>query len=93
MHVASVLLQGWRWCAFHVRAARELLHLPCHSWWKWSTASHPYPTWWRTLHEQGFEKTGLGERVANIFVRLFGKSTLVRMGGWRDGWAEGWVGG
>ncbi|KAI7837138.1 hypothetical protein COHA_009016 [Chlorella ohadii] len=25
---------------------------------------------------RGFEKTGLGERVANIFVRLFGKSTL-----------------
>ncbi len=27
---------------------------------------------------RGFEKTGLGERVANIFVRLFGRSTLVR---------------
>lgn len=26
---------------------------------------------------RGFEKTGLGERVANIFVRLFGRSTLV----------------
>jgi di/tricarboxylate transporter len=25
---------------------------------------------------QGFEKTGLGERVATIFVQLFGKSTL-----------------
>ena len=25
---------------------------------------------------QGFEKTGLGERVANLFVRLFGRSTL-----------------
>ena len=25
---------------------------------------------------QGFEKTGLGERVATIFVKLFGKSTL-----------------
>ena len=25
---------------------------------------------------QGFEKTGLGERVANMFVKLFGKSTL-----------------
>ena len=26
--------------------------------------------------EQGFEKTGLGERVATLFVKLFGKSTL-----------------
>ena len=25
---------------------------------------------------QGFEKTGLGARVATIFVKLFGKSTL-----------------
>ncbi len=25
---------------------------------------------------QGFEKTGLGERVAQLFVRAFGKSTL-----------------
>jgi DASS family divalent anion:Na+ symporter len=25
---------------------------------------------------QGFEKTGLGERVATLFVKLFGKSTL-----------------
>ena len=25
---------------------------------------------------QGFEKTGLGERVATLFVQLFGKSTL-----------------
>ncbi|GAB4815894.1 hypothetical protein N2152v2_002940 [Parachlorella kessleri] len=25
---------------------------------------------------RGFEKTGLGERVANMFVKLFGKSTL-----------------
>lgn len=25
---------------------------------------------------QGFEKTGLGERVANLFVKIFGKSTL-----------------
>lgn len=25
---------------------------------------------------QGFEKTGLGERVAQIFVKFFGKSTL-----------------
>lgn len=26
--------------------------------------------------EQGFEKTGLGERVATLFVKAFGKSTL-----------------
>jgi di/tricarboxylate transporter len=25
---------------------------------------------------QGFEKTGLGERIANLFVRAMGKSTL-----------------
>lgn len=25
---------------------------------------------------QGFEKTGLGERVATLFVKVFGKSTL-----------------
>lgn len=25
---------------------------------------------------QGFEKTGLGERIANIFVKAMGKSTL-----------------
>lgn len=25
---------------------------------------------------QGFEKTGLGERVAQLFVKVFGKSTL-----------------
>ena len=25
---------------------------------------------------QGFEKTGLGERVATLFVKAFGKSTL-----------------
>ena len=25
---------------------------------------------------QGFQKTGLGERVATLFVRAFGKSTL-----------------
>lgn len=25
---------------------------------------------------QGFEKTGLGERVAQLFVKLFGRSTL-----------------
>ncbi len=25
---------------------------------------------------QGFEKTGLGERVATLFVQAFGKSTL-----------------
>jgi DASS family divalent anion:Na+ symporter len=25
---------------------------------------------------QGFEKTGLGERIANIFVAAMGKSTL-----------------
>ena len=25
---------------------------------------------------QGFQKTGLGERVATMFVKLFGKSTL-----------------
>ena len=25
---------------------------------------------------QGFEKTGLGDRVATLFVRAFGKSTL-----------------
>lgn len=49
---------------------------------------------WHALPVQGFEKTGLGERVANIFVRLFGKSTLVRrgggMGGRRAGWVHGW---
>ena len=28
------------------------------------------------FHPQGFEKTGLGERVAQIFVKLFGRSTL-----------------
>lgn len=27
-------------------------------------------------HLQGFEKTGLGERVATLFVKVFGKSTL-----------------
>ncbi len=27
-------------------------------------------------HMQGFEKTGLGERIANIFVQAMGKSTL-----------------
>jgi hypothetical protein len=32
---------------------------------------------------QGFEKTGLGERVATLFVKMFGKSTL--------GLAYGWV--
>jgi Sodium:sulfate symporter transmembrane region len=26
--------------------------------------------------KQGFEKTGLGERVATLFVKAFGKSTL-----------------
>lgn len=26
--------------------------------------------------QQGFEKTGLGERVAQLFVKVFGKSTL-----------------
>jgi DASS family divalent anion:Na+ symporter len=31
---------------------------------RWPTAS------------QGFEKTGLGERIANIFVAAMGKSTL-----------------
>lgn len=32
---------------------------------------HPYQNC-----KQGFEKTGLGERVATLFVKLFGKSTL-----------------
>lgn len=30
----------------------------------------------RGLYVQGFQKTGLGERVATIFVKTFGKSTL-----------------
>ena len=30
----------------------------------------------RFLLAQGFQKTGLGERVATIFVKVFGKSTL-----------------
>ena len=44
---------------------------------------------------QGFEKTGLGERVATIFVKIFGKSTLglayglsggLVWAGWRACW-------
>jgi hypothetical protein len=34
---------------------------------------HPPPS---PTAAQGFEKTGLGERIANIFVMLMGKSTL-----------------
>lgn len=36
-----------------------------------SLLNKPCPT-----HSQGFDKTGLGERIANIFVAAFGKSTL-----------------
>ena len=35
---------------------------------------HTFPHTHHTL--QGFEKTGLGERIANLFVRAMGKSTL-----------------
>ena len=31
---------------------------------------------WPVMRLQGFEKTGLGERVATLFVKAFGKSTL-----------------
>lgn len=34
---------------------------------------HPLP---HRCHHQGFEKTGLGERIATLFVRALGKSTL-----------------
>lgn len=34
---------------------------------------HTPPT---LLELQGFEKTGLGERLANLFVRAMGKSSL-----------------
>lgn len=37
---------------------------------------HPTTCFHRHRSPQGFEKTGLGERVATLFVRLFGKSTL-----------------
>ena len=30
----------------------------------------------QTSNSQGFEKTGLGERIANMFVKAMGKSTL-----------------
>jgi DASS family divalent anion:Na+ symporter len=31
---------------------------------------------WQTRAAQGFEQTGLGDRMATLFVRAFGKSTL-----------------
>lgn len=37
---------------------------------------HAPPYYHHHHHHQGFEKTGLGERIATLFVRALGKSTL-----------------
>ncbi len=41
-----------------------------------TAAATGLPSLVRPGHLQGFEKTGLGERVATLFVKAFGKSTL-----------------
>lgn len=65
---------AWAFCSLTVAIATKTLSLQA------GFAAFTNPVIWLIVcsffFAAGFQKTGLGNRVANLFVKYFGKSTL-----------------